>query len=244
MRVDRGGHHAHLALHRHALGRTHLGDGAYLDALQLGGGDLGAPLQPPLAHHAEQFGAAAQHRAHGGAAGADGAAVGGQHLGVAQALLLHHQRGFGCGYPGLGDLLGGLVLVDLLLAQGPGGLQRAGAGGVGAGILGVGLGLQHIRFCLGHVGLHALRCKGGQHLPGAHYIAHVGAHFQQAQAAGLAADAGLLPGGHIAVGAELHRPGAALRLHGGDGERGLGRHGLALVRCLGIYREKADSADG
>ena len=233
LRVHGGGHHAHSAFHRRATGGgdLHLGPGT--DAGKFGLGDFGAPLQSALAHHAEQLGARAHHRTHRGGAGRDHAAVGRQHLGELQPQLLRVELGAGRLHARLGGLLGGGVLLDLLLAQGARGLQAPCALGVGGGFGGVGLGFHHAGAGLGHVGLHGVGGKGGQHLARLDHIAHVHVHGRQAQAVAFSAHAGLLPGGHVAVGRQALGHAGALGLRRGHRE---GRAGLRGGRLVGRAR--------
>ena len=161
-----------------------------------------------------------------------------------QALLLHRQHGFGGLHFGFGGLLGGEVLVDLLAAQRPGGLQRARALGVAAGVLCIGLCLQQTGAGLRHVGLHALGCKSCQHLARAHHVADIGAHRQQTQAVGLTAHNGLLPGRNVAIGAELVGQIALLGLDGGHREGRFGWRHPGIVCSVRLGRQKADSQRG
>ena len=117
LRVHRGRDHAHGALGHGAACCGDADFGAGLDAPQLGGRDLGAPLQAALAHHAEQLCAGTHHRAHRSGARRDHATVRRHHLGVFEAQLLRVQRGLGRLHAGLGGLLGSGELLDLLLAE-------------------------------------------------------------------------------------------------------------------------------
>ena len=118
-----------------------------------------------------------------------------------QALLLDFQAGLRGLDARFGGLLGRLVLVDLLLAQCAGRLERARSFGVASGLLGVGLRFHQRSSGLGDIGQNGLGTKHSQDLPRADHIAHTGTYFQQPQAVGLAADAGFLPSGDVAIGA-------------------------------------------
>ena len=140
-----------------------------------------------------------------------------------QALLLHGKRSLGSVNFCPGRLLGSQVLVDLLGAQGAGGLQRARALGIAAGIKRIGLGFRQASAGLGYIGLHALRCKSCQHLAGPHHIPDVGPHRQQAKAIGFAAHDGFLPRRDVAICGELDRQIPLLGHHCGHREGGFGR---------------------
>ena len=204
------------------------------DLRQVAGRDLGAPLEPAAADHAEQLLAGADHGADGGAARRDHAVVGCQHLGLRQPDLLRPGGGAQRLQPGLRRALGGEVLVDLLRTQGAGGLQFARALGVGAGIGQRRLGLGHHGAALRQVGLRQVGGEGGQHLAALHHVADVDAHLGQPPAAGLGADHRLLPGRDVAVGADRGGQRRALRLGDVDGQRGLGLVGLLLGVAGGL----------
>ena len=233
LRVHRGRDHAHGALGHGAAGGGDADLGAGLNAPQLGGRDLGAPLQAALAHHAEQLRAGPHYRAHGGGAGRDHATVRCHHLRVFEAQLLRVQRGLGGLHAGLGGLLGRGELLDLLLAECARGLQRAGAVGIGGSFGRIGLGFEQAGAALGHIGQHRVGREGGQHLPGLDHIAHVHTHVGQAQAVALGPNARLLPGRDVAVGSQAQRNLHALRLRRADGER---RPGLARLGFIGGTR--------
>ena len=88
-------------------------------------GHFGAPFEPALADQAEQLRAGRQHRADGGGARRDDAAVGREHLrsGRAATCCACERRALRVDAR-LRGLLGGEVLVDLPLAQRAGRLQR------------------------------------------------------------------------------------------------------------------------
>ena len=220
MRVDRGCHRAYPALDFTAVGGQHGHRGAGSQTGELDRTDLGAPLQSSLAYQPEQLSTCAHHGADRREAHRDDPTVGRAHFGVLQAQHLGGQPGLDRLDPGFGGQLGRQVLVDLLAAEDPGILQSAHPVGVGAGFLGVGAGFGHGGAGLRHVRLHRLGGEAGQHLATLHHVAHVDQHLSQSQAADFGANAGLLPGGHIAVGTEFDRQGAALGTGAGYGQGG------------------------
>src|SRR3989338_6128713 len=196
------------------------------------------------AHHAEQLGARAHHRAHGGRAGRDHAAVGRHHLGVLETQLLCVQRGLGRLHASLRGLLGRGVLLDLLLAQGARGLQRAGPVGIGSGFGRIGLGFEQAGADLGHIGLYGFGRESCQHLAGLDHVAHVHTHVGQAQTVTFGANAGLLPGGHIAVGRQAQGHRGALGLGRAHCERRPGPARLGLIGGARCARENQRTARG
>jgi hypothetical protein len=146
------------------LAATHPGHRAGLDAAQFGRGDFRAPLQAAAAYQAEQLGPLGHHRADRRGAGGNHAAVGRQHLGVLAAQLLRVEHGLGRLDARLGGLLGGVVLVDLLVAQRAGAGQGARARRVVGGVGRVGLRLDQAGAGLRGVGLHAVAREHRQHL--------------------------------------------------------------------------------
>ncbi len=117
LRVDGRADHPHSSRQPRAAGRRHQGRRAGRDAAELGGSHFGAPFQPALPDEAEQLGAVAHHRADGGRACRDDAAVGRVHLGLGQPHLLRlHQRPRRLDFR-LRRLLGGEVLGDLRCAE-------------------------------------------------------------------------------------------------------------------------------
>ena len=146
-----------------------------------------------------------------------------------QAHLLHNQRSFGRFQPGFGGFVCGGVLVDLLLAQGAAGLQRAGLVCIARSVQCVGLGLGKTGLGLRHFGIALLGCKTGQHLALGDPVAHIDPDIDQPQAAGFAANDGLLPGKHTAIGCQFERQRGLHGLYGGHCQRCLGRVGCSRL---------------
>ena len=118
--------------------------------------------------------------------------------------------------------------MDLLLAQGAGIGNAAGALGVGTCIGGLGFGGQHIGLRLQYFSLDRIGRKHGQHLPLAHTVAHIDPHFSQPQAGVLRSDRYVLPGSDVAAGLQVQGHPACFRLdrlHGESRTHGCAAHG-------------------
>jgi hypothetical protein len=243
LRIHRRADHAHPARQASAAGGGDLGRGAGDDAAELGRGHLGPPFQPSLPDQAEQFRAAGHHGADGGGARRNDAAVGRVHMRLRQAHLLCLQqcpRGLG---PGLRRFLGGEVLVDLRGAERAGALQRARPLGVVRGVGGRRLGLGQAGARLGHLRSQRVGRQRRQQLALAHSVADVHVHLRQAQAGGLDAHDGLLPGHDVAVGRERDRKARPLRQRRRHGQRRPDR-GFGFRRAVCAEPPDQESGDG
>src|SRR3989344_3636956 len=92
---------------------------------------------------------------------------------------------------------------------------------------------------LGHIGLCGFGRESCQHLAGLDHVAYVHTHVGQAQAVAFGANAGLLPGGNVAIGRQAQRHRGALGLGRAHGKRGAGLARLGLIggaRCVGEHQ--------
>ena len=134
---------------------------------------------------------------------------------------------------GTGGLLGGEDLRGLLAAEHAGGLQFAGAVGVGHGLGKHGLRLGQAGTRLRHVGLQHLGGQACQQLASLDGVAHLRGHLDQSPAAYFGAHHHLLPGGDGAGGGDAQRPVDGLRrghLHG-EGRAPAGRRRSRRARA-------------
>ena len=136
------------------------------------------------------------------------------------------------------------VLVDLLSADGAAALHGTCAVGVCGGFRRIGL-----RFGQGstrqrHIGLHALRRKGGQQLATFDAVAHIGMQLGDAQPVGLGAYACLLPCSNRAVGRQLDGQCAVGGLCQRNGECRLGGYGLGGVGGVAAGRPQPQAGYG
>ncbi len=216
---------------------------ARLDLRQVGRRDLGAPLEPALADQAEQLLAGADSTAPTVALRAEMTPSSGASTAVWPTLQLARLQRRALGVEaGARGALGGDVLVDRRFAERAG--RAAGrfarsalAAASPSGRLGLGDGGARLR----QVGLHRVGSEGRQHLAALDDVADVDAHLGQAQAVRLGADAGLLPGRDVAVGARRDRHRRALRLGDDDAQRGLGRD-AAFLSSAALARSPKTSA--
>jgi hypothetical protein len=139
------------------------------------------------------------------------------------------------------------VLIDLLRTERAGGLNLAGA-------IGIGLGLCQLRFGLdgGGLGLCQLRIGGvagdaRKHLALFHHVADVHQHVREPIAADLRADDRFLPGDDVAVGRHDLRPLHGLGCDQIDGEcrasTGLFRRAFVVACALAVLRNRHHGAD-
>ena len=230
-----GGDSAHLAGHDCAAGggEAHGLAGAHL--AELGSRNFGAPFKTALADQAEQFLTLGHHGADGGGRGAEGdhAVVAGQHTGVAQAQVSRVEAGLRSELAGFGGGFYGEVLLDLLRAEGDGGIGAAGAGGVGTGFQQGGVGFGQAGAGLGLFGEGHVGGEFGQYFALFDAGADVHLDVHQAQPAGFGAEGGFLPGGDAAVGGQATFHVAGFGLDGDHRQRRLGRAGRGSRRRCG-----------
>ena len=165
-----------------------------------------------MADELEHLAASAHDGPHAGGAAGDDAGVRRQCLGLFEAQQLRIELRLGRCHTRLSGLFLGQVLVDLLGTEGAAALHGTGTLGIGCCLCRIGLRFGQGGTRQGHVGLHALGGKAGQHLTLLHAVTYVGMQLGHAQAAGFGAHTGFLPGGHAAIGREFDGQVAAFGL--------------------------------